>query len=73
MPKQLVMDHSGHSEHAFDRADVVSTQEAERRFKELTGQGFTAAAIKPGGQSAIIRAFDPGVEETLFIPRLQGG
>jgi hypothetical protein len=73
MPKQLVMDHSGHSEHVFDQANVVSAQEAEKRFAELTGQGFTAAAIRPGGKSEIIRKFDASVEETLFIPRYIGG
>lgn len=71
--KQLVMDHTGHSTFEFTKGDKVSMQEAEKRFAELTGQGFTAAALGPNGTSEIIRSFDPNVEETLFIPRLQGG
>lgn len=73
MPKQLVMDHTGHSEHVFDKADVVSFKEAEARFMELTGKGFTAAVRAPDGRSDLVRTFDADAEETLFIPRLQGG
>jgi hypothetical protein len=47
--------------------------EAERRFKELTGTGFTAAKRLSDGRSEIVKTFDPTAEGTLFIPRLQGG
>ena len=57
--KLLVMDHTGHSVVAFDKADRVSVEEAERRFKELTGLGFTPAVRTGEGQSKVIRAFDP--------------
>ena len=74
MPIQQVMDRSGHTEHAFDKADKVSLAEAEKRFAELTGKGFLAAALaedgKPGRQ---LKAFDPDVEKTMFVPQLQGG
>ena len=73
MPKLLVMDHTGHSVQAFDPKDVVSLQEAERRFAELTGKGFTAAKITGDGKNPIIRQFDPTAEEILMIPRLRGG
>lgn len=73
MPKQLVMDQTGHTEHVFDKANVVALEEAERRFAELTGSGFTAAARTGAGQSKLIKQFDPSVEETLFVPPLQGG
>ena len=73
MPKLLVMDHTGHSVQAFDPNDVVSLQEAERRFAELTGKGFTAAKITGDGKNPIIRQFDPTAEEILMIPRLRGG
>jgi hypothetical protein len=42
------------------------------RFKELTG-GYTAARRLGEGKSEVVRRFDPTAEETLFIPRLQGG
>jgi hypothetical protein len=47
--------------------------EAERRFKELTGTGFTAAMRLDDGKRKVLKSFDPTAEETLFIPRLQGG
>ena len=73
MAKLLVMDQTGHSEHAFDPANVVELAEAERRFKELTGSGFTAAKRTAPGQSQVIKKFDPANEETLLIPPLVGG
>jgi hypothetical protein len=73
MATQIVMDHTGDTRHQFDPADAGAVAEAERRFKELTGAGFTAA-MRPGdGKSKVLKSFDPTAEETLFIPRLQGG
>jgi hypothetical protein len=46
---------------------------AERRFRQLTGTGFTAAVRTAEGRSKLIRNFDPSAEETIFFPRLQGG
>jgi hypothetical protein len=51
----------------------AAVAEAEARFKELTGAGFTAAKRLDAGKSEVIRRFDPTAEETLFIPRLIGG
>jgi hypothetical protein len=73
MATQIVMDHTGDTRHQFDPADVAAVAEAERRFKELTGYGFTAAKRTDDGRSEIVKTFDPTAEETLFIPRLQGG
>jgi hypothetical protein len=47
--------------------------EAERRFKALTGAGFTAATRTASGEPAVTRRFDPTAGETLFFPRLVGG
>jgi hypothetical protein len=73
MATQIVMDHTGDTRHQFDPADVRAVAEAERRFKELTGAGFTAAMRLGEGKSEVLRSFDPTAEETLFIPRLKGG
>ena len=73
MATQIVMDYTGDTKHQFDLADVSAVAEAERRFKELTGAGFTAAKRLGDGKSEIMKTFDPTAEETLFIPRLQGG
>jgi hypothetical protein len=73
MATQIVMDHTGDTRHQFDPADATAVAEAEVRFKELTGAGFTAAKRLDAGKSKVIRSFDPTAEETLFIPRLIGG
>jgi hypothetical protein len=72
MATQIVMDHTGDTRHRFD-LDAAGVAEAEARFKELTGAGFTAAERTGRGQSKVVGKFDPAAEETLFIPRLKGG
>jgi hypothetical protein len=73
MAKQIVLDATGDSKFEFNPADAAALQEAERRFKELTGAGFIAAVRTSGGQSELVRNFEPTAEETLFFPRLKGG
>jgi hypothetical protein len=73
MASQIVMDHTGDSRHSFDPGDARALQQAEQRFRELTKQGFTAAARTGPGQITLLRTFDPTAEETLFLPRLVGG
>jgi hypothetical protein len=71
---QIVMDRNGDTRHAFDVSDATALAAAEERFRELTGYGFSAVELgKDGEPGKLIRAFDPTVAETLFIPQLQGG
>lgn len=71
--KYQIMDQTGHSTESFDKADKVSMEEAEKRFRELTGRGFRAAAVSSGQEGRLIKSFDPSVDTLLFIPSLQGG
>ena len=73
MATQIIMDYNGDTRLSFDAKDVKSLLEAERRFKALTGEGFTAATRTASGDPLVTRKFDPTVEETLFFPRLVGG
>jgi len=73
MATQIVMDHNGDSRYHFDVKDPKALMDAENRFKELTGSGFTAATRNEAGQPIVTRRFDPAAEETLFFPRLVGG
>jgi hypothetical protein len=73
MATQIVMDHKGDSRFQFNPRDAEGLAEAERRFKKLTGAGFTAAVRTAASESTRIRSFDPNAEETLFFPRLVGG
>lgn len=73
MPRQIVMDHTGDTRHEFDANDAAALAAAEERFRELTGQGFTAAERTGEGTQKLVRAFDPAAEETIFHARLVGG
>ena len=43
MATQIIMNHSGDTRHFFGANDEKALLDAERRFKQLTGAGFTAA------------------------------
>jgi hypothetical protein len=73
MATQIVMDQSGDTRHYFDANDTKALSEAERRFKALTGAGFTAAVRNVNGEASLVRSFEPNAEETVFFPRLVGG
>jgi len=49
MATQIVMDNTGDTRHCFNPDDVRELEKAGKRFKELTGQGFTAAVRMVGG------------------------
>ena len=72
MRTQIIMDTSGDTRHQFDPNDQSAVAEAERRFRDLTEAGFTAAKRTRIGTSELIREFDPTAQETVFIPRLRG-
>jgi hypothetical protein len=73
MATQIVMDHTGDTRHFFDAMDAQALREAEKRFAQLIGDGFTAAVRTAPGKVSQVRSFDPTAEETVFFPRLAGG
>ena len=73
MATQVVMDHTGDRRHQFDPQNARELAEAEKRFMELTGKGFTAAARSAAGETIKVASFDPAAQETMFFPRLVGG
>jgi hypothetical protein len=74
MAVQIVMDSGGDTRHEFATSDAASIATAEERFRELMGKGFRAVALgKEGTPGSLLDKFDPTVEQTLFIPQLQGG
>ena len=72
MAVQIVMDDTGDTRHQFDAADAQAVAEAEARFIELTGAGFTAAKRLGDGKSEVLRSFDPTAEETSQLQRGTG-
>ena len=73
MPTQIVMDHNGDTRYHFDARNAEALAKAEERFKQLTGDGFTAAVRTKPGEVIKINSFNPKAEETVFFPRLVGG
>jgi len=74
MHVQIVMNSDGDARHEFDPGDVSSSDDAEARFKDLTSKGFRAVALgKDGAPGQLLRKFHPQVQQTLFVPQLQGG
>jgi len=73
MATQIVMDHTGDRRHQFDPQNASELAEAEKRFTELTGMGFTAAARTAAGETIKVASLDPTAKETVFFPRLVGG
>jgi hypothetical protein len=73
IPAQIVMNHNGDTRYHFDANDVEALAKAEERFKQLTSNGFTAAARTKPGEVTRINLFNPKAEETIFFPRLIGG
>jgi hypothetical protein len=74
MAVQIVMDRTGDTRHEFDVSDSNAVALAEERFQQLTGKGFRAVALSgDGSPGKLVEKFDPTVEQTLFIPQLQGG
>ena len=72
--RHIVMDHTGDTKTEFDSKSELSVKAAMAQFDELVKEhGYTAAKRTGQGTSEIIKAFDPTAEETIFIPRLQGG
>jgi len=67
MATLIVMDHNGDTRHNFDAEDAKALLKAERRFKQLTRAGFTAATRTASGDPGVTRAFDPTAQETLFF------
>jgi len=73
MPTQIVMNHNGDTSYHFDANDAEALAKADERFKQLIGEGFTAAVRTKPGEVIRINSFNPKAEETVFFPRLIGG
>jgi hypothetical protein len=59
MATQIVMDHNGDTRHNSDAADAKAVLKAERRFKELTEAGYTAATRTSDRPVATLRLIRP--------------
>jgi predicted RNA binding protein YcfA (HicA-like mRNA interferase family) len=73
MSKLEIMDHTGHTDKDWDKADQVSVKAAEARFNELTRKGYFAARQEPDGSHTQLQTFDPEAETIVLRPQLIGG
>lgn len=73
MATQILMDHSRDTRHEFGAADLEVLAKAAQRFKKLTSKGLTAAMRTGSREVAVVRAFDPTAQETVFYPPLVVG
>jgi hypothetical protein len=64
MGVQVILDGTGDTHHEFDVADPQDVQRAEERFRELTGRGFRAVALKQGSPGKLLREFDSNVDRS---------
>ena len=70
----IIPDYTGDSRLEFDTTNATEVTDAENRFKEIVGQGRAAVALGENGTPGkVIKAFDPNVERTIFIPNMAGG
>jgi hypothetical protein len=68
------MDRHGDSRHFFEPADARSVATAKARFTKLLRKGYVAVAPAERGEPGrLLRNFGDSVDETIFIPPLQGG
>jgi hypothetical protein len=76
-----IMDVTGHTVVRWDPNDKVSVSDAEEKFDEMIGRGYTAFAITMVEENGItveekgnrITTFDPKAGKIMMIPHLQGG
>jgi hypothetical protein len=74
IPVQIVMDRHGDSRYFFETSDARSLKDAQARFHRYIHDGFRAVVPgKRGEPSRLLKNFEAGAEETLFIPPLEGG
>lgn len=76
MPVQIVPSReTGDTRFDFKVDNEAEVKKAMERFDDLVkNQKRTAVALGQNGQDdRIIRAFDPNVEQTVFLPALRGG
>jgi hypothetical protein len=58
---QIVMDHTGDTQHHFDPNDDLAVAESRRRFQALTDSGYTAAKRTGKGSPCVVSRATPPI------------
>lgn len=69
------LDSSGDTAVRFDEADAIATAEAKALFEKLMGEGRVPFAVNraSGEPDKKLSGFGEVENDTVFIPRIQGG
>lgn len=75
MKKIRRLDSSGDTVLEFNETDVKASEEAKALFERLMGEGRVPFAINRGDAQPDkkLTSFDQVENDTVFIPRIQGG
>lgn len=69
-----ILDHTGHTEVAFDPTDPVAVAAVREQFDTIMAQQHGLAyTMENGEQGAVIHSFDPSARETYVTPQIVGG
>jgi len=68
------MGSSGDTKLLWDSDQVAEVDNARRTFNDLRARGYTAFAVKKGGEKGSqVREFDPEAESLIMVPQIAGG
>ena len=74
MGEMRVMGPEGDTKLIWDAENEDEVANARRTFCDLTGKGYTAYAVKKGGEKGkVIKTFDSDAEKLILVPRMVGG
>lgn len=75
MKKIRKLDASGDTVLEFNEVDAAATEEAKALFARLMGEGRVPFAVNRGSgePDKKLSSFDQVENDTVFIPRIQGG
>jgi hypothetical protein len=69
-----ILDHTGHTEVAFNPADPVEVAAVREQFNAImASQRGLAYTMENGEEGAVIHEFDPSARETYVTPQIVGG
>jgi hypothetical protein len=69
-----ILDHTGHTEVAYDPADPVAVASVKEQFDAImASQHGLAYTMENGEKGAVVRDFDPTAKEMYVAPQIVGG
>ncbi len=74
MGTMRIMGSDGDTKLIWDSTKKDEVDSAKKTFKDLTGKGYKAFAVKKSGaQGEMVDEFDPDMEKIILVPQIRGG